>query len=42
MKLFYALGRLGRDLNALRKGKLLKRLANKAIGRYIVSKLWIR
>lgn len=38
----YKIGRLIGDVNAAKKGKLTKRILNKLIGRFIVSKLWIR
>lgn len=41
----YKLARLGRDAKSVSTGnpkKMAKRVANKAIGRWIVSKLWIR
>lgn len=41
----YKLARIGRDVKAVSTGdpvKIAKRVANKAIGRFIVSKLWIR
>lgn len=41
---FYWLARRARDVRAIQKGPkaIAIRLANKAIGRFIVSKLWIK
>ena len=41
----YKLARWGRDAKAVTSGdpnKVANRVANKAIGRFIVSRLWIR
>jgi hypothetical protein len=38
----YWLARFLGDLNAIGKGKVGRRIANKAIGRKFVSKLWRR
>ncbi len=38
----YRLARIGRDVRAVAKGKIGKRLVNKWIGRKIVSRLWVR
>jgi rRNA maturation protein Rpf1 len=36
----YALARFLGDVNAVRRGRIGRRLANKAIGRHVVSRLW--
>jgi hypothetical protein len=38
----YALARLLGDYNAVRRGRLGKRVANRIIGRTVVSRLWFR
>ena len=38
----YVLGRLFGDINSVKRGTVHKRLVNKSIGRYIVSRLWWR
>lgn len=42
--LLYWLARRARDVRAVQRGPkaIATRLANKAIGRFVVSKLWIR
>lgn len=40
--LLYFVARVLGDATAIRKGRYHKRLANRFIGRHIVSKLWIR
>lgn len=42
MKIFYAIARIINDIKAIFSGKIVKRTANKMIGRKVVSKLWIR
>jgi len=37
----YFLARLIGDYNAVRRGRIGKRLANKMIGRHIVRRLWL-
>jgi hypothetical protein len=37
---FYKLSRFIRDVNAISKGRPVKRVTNKLIGRKAVSKLW--
>ena len=38
----YALARFLGDLSAVRRGRIGKRLANRYIGRKLVSRLWFR
>jgi hypothetical protein len=36
----YGLARFLGDVNAVRRGRITRRLVNKALGRYVVSRLW--
>jgi hypothetical protein len=38
----YALARFLGDVNAVRHGRITRRLVNRAIGRHVVSRLWLR
>ena len=38
----YTVAKVINDINSVRRGKIWKRIINKIIGRYVVSKLWIR
>ena len=38
----YALARFLGDVRAIQRGRILPRVANKVIGRKIVSKVWFR
>lgn len=38
----YRAARLSADIRAIRRGRIWQRLANKLIGRLVVSKLWVR
>jgi len=40
--LAYGLARFLGDVNAVRRGRITRRLANRLIGRHVVSKLWLR
>lgn len=40
--LLYAFARILGDLTAIRRGRYHKRVANRLIGRHIISKLWWR
>lgn len=39
---FYFWARLMGDASAVKRRRVGKRIANKLIGRYVVSRLWIR
>ena len=38
--LLYGLARLMGDVDAIRRGRITRRLVNRAIGRHVVSRLW--
>jgi hypothetical protein len=38
----YAVARFLGDVNAVRRGKIGKRLVNRLIGRTLVSRMWLR
>jgi hypothetical protein len=41
MEILYTLARLMGDVNAVRRGRIGKRLANRWIGRNVVRRLWL-
>jgi hypothetical protein len=40
--LAYAFARFLGDVNAVRRGRITRRLVNRAIGRHVVSRMWLR
>jgi hypothetical protein len=38
----YALARLLGDINAVRRGRIGRRLGNRLIGRTLISRMWLR
>ena len=40
--LLYGLARFLGDVHAVRRGRITRRLVNRAIGRHVVSRLWLR